>query len=138
MTFSPTVLFDAYILINSNNFSDHIQKIDVGITFEDLDATTMGQFAKVRRNGLQDGTGAITFLNDYQAANLDALMFAMAGGAPVPFEIRPTSSGRSTSNPAIIGNFLINSWKPIAGDVGKLVTVDVTYPTSGLTTRVTA
>lgn len=138
MALTPTVLFDAFVLINANNVSDHIQKIDPGFTFEDLDATTFGQTAHVRRNGLQDGSVAITFLNDFTAAQLDSIMWALAGGLPVPFEIRPTSSARSATNPAMIGNLLINAWKPISGDVGKLVTVDVTYPTSGLTTRVIA
>ncbi len=138
MALTPTVLFDAFVLINANNLSDHIQKIDPGFTFEDLDATTFGQTAHVRRNGLQDGSVAITFLNDFTAANLDAIMWGLAGGPPVPFEIRPTSAARSATNPAMIGNLLINSWKPISGDVGKLVVADVTYPTSGLTTRVIA
>jgi hypothetical protein len=138
MALTPTVLFDAFILINANNLSDHIQKIDPGFTFEDLDATAFGQTAHVRRNGLQDGSVAITFLNDFTAANLDAIMWPLAGGLPVSFEIRPTSAARSATNPAMIGNLLINSWKPISGDVGKLVTVDVSYPTSGLTTRVIA
>ena len=138
MTFSPTVLFDAFILINSNNLSDHAQKVGLNFQWEDLDATTFGQTAHVRRAGLQDGTLDITFLNDYQAANLDSIMFALAGGAPVAFEVRPTSSARSTSNPAYLGNIAILNWKPISGDVGKLVAVDVSFPTSGLSTRATA
>jgi hypothetical protein len=137
MTFTPTVLFDAYISINSNVVSDHGNKVQLNFDWEDLDATTFGQTAKVRRGGLQDGTVDISFLNDFVAANLDSIFFPL-GGTVVPYEIRPTSSARSTGNPAYIGNLFIKSWKPIGGDVGKLVQVDVSFPTSGLNTRVTA
>lgn len=137
MTFNPTVLFDAYISINSNVVSDHGNKVGVNVEVEDLDVTTFGQTAKVRKGGLQDGTIDISFINDFVAANLDSIFFALVGTV-VPFEIRATSSARSTSNPAYIGNILIKGWKPIGGDVGKVVQVDVSFPTSGATTRVTA
>jgi len=137
MTFNPTVLFDAYISINSNVVSDHGNKVGINVDVEDLDATTFGQTAKVRRGGLQDGTIDVSFLNDYVAANLDSIFFALVGSV-VPFEIRPTSSARSTGNPAYLGNILIKTWKPIGGDVGKLVQVDCSFPTSGLTTRATS
>lgn len=137
MTFNPTVLFDAYISINSNVVSDHGNKVTMNFTWEDLDATTFGQTAHVRRLGLQDGSLDISFLNDFVAANLDAIMFPL-GGTVVPYEIRPTSSARGTGNPAYLGNIAINGWKPVVGDVGKLVQVDCSFPTSGLNTRATS
>jgi hypothetical protein len=138
MALVPTVLTDAFLLINANNLSDHAQKVGCNFTFEDLDATTFGQTAHVRRAGLQDGSLDVSWLNDFQAANLDAIMWPLAGGAPVSFEVRATSAARSATNPAYIGNIVILQWKPISGDVGKLVTVDVSFPTSGLSTRVVA
>lgn len=137
MAFNPTVLFDAYISIAGNVVSDHGNKVTVNVSVGDEDATTFGQTAKVRRGGLQDGSIDVDFLNDFVAANLDSIFWSLLGTVAA-FEIRPTSGARSTSNPAYLGNILINGWKPISGDVGKLVAVSVSFPTSGLTTRATA
>lgn len=137
MALTPTVLTDAYISINSNVVSDHGNKVTLNVQVEELDATTFGQTAKVRRGGLQDGTIDVTFINDFVAANLDSIFFPLLGTV-VPFEIRPTSGARSTSNPAYTGNILIKEWKPVGGDVGKLVEVGVAFPTSGPTIRQTA
>lgn len=137
MTFTPTVLTDAYISINSNVVSDHGNKVEINVEVEDLDATTFGQTAKVRRGGLQDGSISISFLNDFVAANLDSIFWALIGQV-VAFEIRPTSSAVGTGNPKYTGSILIKEWKPIGGDVGKLVQVDVSFPTSGTTTRATS
>ena len=137
MTFTPTVLTDAYININGTVLSDHGNKVSINVSVEELDATTYGQTAKVRRGGLQDGTLDITFINDFVAANLDSIMWPLLGTV-VTFEIRPTSGARSTANPAYTGSVLIKEWKPIAGDVGKLAEVAVSFPTSGATIRQTS
>lgn len=134
---TPIVLTDAFVLINAQNLSAWMTKVELKIEYEDLDATTMGQNAHVRRAGLQDGTVGITFLVDETAAALDSIMWALQGQV-VPYEIRPTSAVRGTSNPAYLGNILVNAWTPISGDVGKLNTCDVSYGTSGLNTRATA
>lgn len=137
MTFTPTVLTDAYISIASNVVSDHGNKVEINVEVEDLDATTFGQTAKVRRGGLQDGSIGISFLNNFSASALDSIFYALLGTV-VAFEIRPTSSAVSTSNPKYTGSILIKEWKPVGGDVGKLVKVDVTFPTSGATSRATS
>lgn len=137
MALNPTVLTDAYISINANVISDHGNKVEIPVKVDDKDATTFGQTWKVRRGALKDGNLNITFLNDFVAANLDEIMWALVGQV-VPFEIRATSGAVSTSNPKYTGSILIQEWKPIVGKVGDLVEVDVSFPTSGTVTRATA
>lgn len=137
MTFTPTVLTDCLIIVNSQTLSDHANKAEIPFSTEDLDATTFGQTWHVRRGGLNDASLNLTWLNDFSASNLDSQIFALLGTV-VTFEIRPTSSARATTNPGYTGSVLINSWKPISADVGKLVTVDVSWPTSGAVSRQTS
>lgn len=137
MTFTPTVLTDAYISINSNVISDHGNEVEIDAKVEDKEATTFGQTWKVRRGGLKDGSLKLKFLNDFVAANLDEIMWGLLGTV-VAFEIRASSGTVTTSNPKYTGNILINEWKPVGGKVGDLVEVDVTFPTSGTVTRGTA
>lgn len=140
MTLTPTVFYDCYVDLASGTLvADHANKAELNCEIEDLDATTFGQTAHVRRGGLMDGTVGFTFLNDFTAANLDSIFWAwFIAKVPIAFEIRPTSSAVGTGNPKYTGQLLVKEWKPIGGDVGKLVTVSVSFPTSGVTTRATS
>lgn len=137
MALTPTVLTDAYISVNSNVISDHANKVEIPVTVEDLDTTTFGQTYKTRVGGLKDAQLNITLFDDYSAANLDSIFWPLLGTV-VTFEVRPTSGARSATNPAYTGSVLINSWKPVTGDVGKAVQLDVSFPTSGTVTRAVA
>jgi len=134
MALTPTVLIDAYILVNAVVISDHGNKVEIPFSLEALEDTTFGQQWKSRVGGLKDAALGMTLFNDYTAANLDSQIFALFGTV-VPFEIRPTSAARSATNPGYTGSVLVDSWKPVSGDVGKLVTVDVSWPTSGQVLR---
>jgi len=137
MALTPTVLTDAYISINANVVSDHGNKVTINAEVEELETTTFGQTWKTRVGGLKDGSIDISFIQDYVAANLDSIFWPLLGTV-VAFEIRPTSSAASTSNPKYTGSVLIIKWAPISGDVGKLAALDVSFPTTGTVTRATA
>lgn len=138
MTVSPTVLTNAFISIAGNDLSSFANKVTINVEYEDLDATTFGQTAHVRRAGLQDGSIDVDWLNDYTAATgVDAIVTALLGTV-VTFQIQPTSGSVTTSNPKWTGSILINKWSGVSGDVGKLATVSSSFPTSGVTTRGTS
>lgn len=137
MALTPTVLTDAYISINANVISDHGNKVELPIKFEEKDATAFGQTYKVRRGGLGDGNLNLTLLADYVAANLDSIIWPLIGSV-VPFEIRPTSAAVGTGNPKYTGSVLVAEWTPITGKVGDLVEVTVSWPTSGTVVRATS
>src|SRR5215467_9115056 len=134
MALTPTVLTDALIILNAVTISDHGNKVEIPFTVEDEESTAFGSGWRSFVGGLKSAQLNITFLNDFVAGNLDATTFALLGTV-VTFEIRPTSAARSTSNPAYTGSVLVDSWKPIAGDVGKLTTSDVSWPTTGVVLR---
>jgi hypothetical protein len=134
---TPTVLTDAFILINAGNVSDHGNKVEIPVTVQDKDSTTFGQSWVNRVGGLKDAQLSIDFLNDFVAAQLDSIFWPLLGTV-VTFEIRPTSAGRGTGNPAYTGSIFIKEWKPIAGKVGDLVSVSVSFPTSGTVLRQTS
>lgn len=137
MALTPTVLTDAYISINSNVVSDHGNKVGVNVSVVDLKTTAFGQTYEARVGGLKDGTIDVDFLNDFVAANLDAIFWPLLGTV-VAFEIRPTSAARSVGNPAYTGSILIKEWKPIVGSIGNLATTSLSFPTSGVVLRQTS
>lgn len=137
MALTPTVLTDAYISIASNVLSDHGNKVEIPIEVEEKETTAFGQTWKTRVGGLKDGNLNISFIQDFVAAQLDTIMWALLGTV-VAFEIRPTSGTVTTSNPKYTGSILIKEWKPVMGSVGDLATLDVSFPTSGTVTRGTS
>lgn len=137
MALTPTVLFDAFILINSVNVSDHGNKVELPISADEEDITAFGATWKARTGALKDASLNIDFINDFVNAQLDATMFALLGTVTT-FEVRPTSAARGTGNAAYTGSIFIKEWKPIVGNVGKLVMSSVSFPTSGPVLRQTA
>lgn len=140
MTFNPLVLTDAYISIDSNVIGENGNKLTGNFQIEDLDATTFGNGgAHARRGGLFDGSLDLTLFNNFDSGELDSIMWdLLMGRVPVDFEIRPTSGSVASSNPKYTGQLLVTKWSPITGDVGKLVQVDVSFPTSGIVSRTTS
>lgn len=137
MSLTPTVLFDAFILINAVNVSDHGNKVELPISVDEEDTTAFGQTWKARVGALKDASLNIDFINDFTNTQLDATMFALIGTVTT-FEVRPTSSARGTGNAAYTGSIFVKEWKPIVGNVGKLVISSVSLPTSGAVLRQTS
>lgn len=137
MALTPTVLFDAYISINSNVISDHGNKVELPFSADDEDITAFGQTWKGRTGGLKEASLNLDLINDFVNAQLDSIMFPLFGTV-VPFEVRPTSAARGTGNAAYTGSIYIKEWKPIVGNVGKLVVASVSFPTSGAVLRQTS
>jgi len=132
------VLKKVMVKINSVDRSDHVSKAEVDDNFEEKDVTTYGSSgAKEVLAGLESGTLAITFKNDYAAGDLDSSMWALRGMLTT-IDVWPDKTAVvSSANPRYSANILINAWKPIAGSVGDVAEVDVSFPVSGGWTRYT-
>lgn len=137
MSLTPTVLLDCVISINGNAISDHGNKVELPITAEALETTTFGQTYKTRVGGLKDAQLNVSLLNDFSTSNLDSIMFPLIGTV-VPFIVKTTSAATATSNPAYTGNIFIAQWAPLTGGVGALDALDMSFPTSGTISRLTA
>lgn len=134
------VLLASFVSLAGNNLSDHASKIELAVDVEDKDVTTFASAGwKEVLGGLASGTLGITFKQDYAAANVDATLWPLfLTRTPQAFEVRADNGIASTSNPKYTGSVLIKEWKPVMGSVGDLAEVDVSFPTSGAVTRLTA
>lgn len=131
---TPTVLLDAVIIIGGTTISEHGNKLELPVTVEVLETTAFGQTFKTRVGGLKDGQLSVTLFNDFSASNLDSLFWPWLGTNQT-FEVKPTSAARGATNPSYTGSILISQWTPITGSVGDLVSLDMSYPTSGVISR---
>jgi hypothetical protein len=130
-------LLDAYVLVNAVNMSTWCRSVSLPFESEDLDATTMGNTFRVRIGGLKDGSVDVTFVNSFAAAEVDPLLWPL-WNTLVAVEVRPTSAARSATNPAFLGNVLVNQVNPLDGGVGDLAERQISWPTSGTWTRAIA
>jgi len=89
--------------------------------------------------GLASGSLALTFKQDVAASQIDSIMWPLfLTRTPQTFEVRADSGSVGADNPSYSGNVLVKEWKPLAGSVGDVAEVEVTFPTSGAITRATS
>lgn len=132
------VLLDAQLSIANNDLTDHTAKIELSDEFEAKETTTFGSGgAEENLGGLEKFEAAITFKQDYDDNGLDEIMWALRRQV-VTFAARAKETAVSASNPQYSGSIVITKWVPIAGSVGDVGEVDVTYPGSGPLARATS
>lgn len=132
------VLLDAQLDINGTDLTEWVAKIELMDEFEDKDTTTFSSGgAKEVLGGLESGEIGITFKNDYTATKLDSIMWALRRTV-VTWKARADLDAVTTSNPQYSGSLLVNKWVPIAGSVGDVAEVDVSFPLSGPMARATS
>lgn len=132
------VLLNCYVEINAVDRSSSVSKVELDDQFEEKETTNFGSGgAKEVIGGLESGTIGITFKNDYAGGALDSAMWALRRSV-VTFKVRPEKDVVvSSANPQYSGSMLVNQWKPIAGSVGDVAEVDVSFPMSGIMSRST-
>lgn len=126
---------DAYLVVNSVNLSDHVKSVTATFDAALLDSTAMGDTWTENTPGLKSGSISVTFNDDFASGSVDATLWPLFGTSTT-FELRPTSSAVSATNPKWTGSVVVNQI-PVGGGVGELGAKSVTWPTTGTVTRAT-
>ena len=131
---SRLVLTNVHCKINNVDLSDHIASIEIAQSWDDVETTAFGDSGRTRVAGLQDSTITLDFHQDFAAGEVDATISPLVGGT-ASFYIVPDGTAVTATNPKYTGTVLITEWTPLAGSVGDLATVSVTWPVSGVVAR---
>ncbi len=131
------VLTDVKVTINSVNLSDHIASVTLTTDVNEVATTAFSETSISRVGGLKDNSIQIEFHQDYAASNVEATVYPLIGSTTTCV-VTPTSSAVSATNPSYTFSALVTSWSPVAGAVGDLATVSVTWPISGAITKATS
>ncbi len=132
-------LKDASLVLNSVDLSDHVAQVDLATSMAELDTTAMGDNWKNVIGGLREFAMGVTFQQDFAASEVDdTLWTAYNDDDGVTAVVKPTSGAVSATNPSFTGTVLVNDYKPVAGSVGDLAMVNVSWPGSGQLTRATS
>lgn len=129
-----TVLINPQVIINSVDLSNHIDQVELHVSFADVDTTAFGQTAKTRLAGLGDHKVTIDFQQDFAIGEVEQTIWPLLGTVTT-FTINEintsiTTAGTST-NPQYTGSILVNDWIPVGGKVGELQKSSISWPVSG-------
>lgn len=134
-----TVINDASVTVNAVDLSDHVKRVSVTRTFNEVDVSAMGDTDAQRLPGLGDGEITVTFLQDYASASVDATLWPLVGdGTGFTVVVKPDSGAVSVSNPSFTATCHLYDYTAIDAEVGTVTEVPVTMKTSGAITRATA
>lgn len=128
------VLTDVVVTLAGNTISDHVASVTLTTDVAEVTTTAFGDTAVKRVGGLKDNSVQFEFHQDFATSNLESIVYPLIGTVAA-ITVKPTSDAIATSNPEYQFNALISSWSPIAGAVGDLATVSVTWQISGEITK---
>ena len=124
------VLTDAVVLLDgassnpvSVDISDWVKSVTINYSADMLEDTAMGDTTHSKNPGLKDWSIDLEMYQDFVDNGLDEdIWTAMATGLSQNVEIKPASGARSATNPGYTGLCQIESYQPIAGAVGEMLT----------------
>lgn len=136
-----TVLTDAFVSVNGVTLSDHVSKVTIEDTRDQVDITAFGATNKAYTKGLGDAKVTLDFFQDFAAGKVHATLQPLIGSStPFTLEVRPTSAGRSATNPASLMSALLFNYNMLDGSVGDAAAMSaefvnaaqagMTYPTA--------
>lgn len=131
------VATDYKITINSTDFSNSLQSVNLTISADEVDTTTFGGGWKSVVGGLKSGSLQLNFFQDFGSSSVDTTLWPLLNTLATVV-ISPTSTAVSATNPAYTAICLVSQYQPFASTVGDIATLSVTWPTSGTVTRATA
>ena len=122
------VLKDASLVVNSINLSAYVSSITLDYAVDAVAADAMASTnGHVFLGGLQNNSLAVTLNQDFAASTVAATLDALIG-TTTTVVIKPTSAAVGATNPTYtISNAFLAATQPVAGSVGDLAQMSVTF-----------
>ena len=119
----------------ATDISGYISSITLSTTAAEVVTSAMGSSAVTRIQGMIDSSVTLELQQDYPT--IEKLFWdAFTAGTYVPMTVKPNGTAAAGStNPQYAFSVLPTSWTPVAGAIGDLATVSITYPISGAITK---
>jgi hypothetical protein len=119
----------------NTDISAYVRSITLSTTAAEVVTSAMGSSAVTRIQGMIDNSVTVELMQDYPT--IEKLFWdAFTAGTAVPMTVKPNgTAAASSSNPQYAFSVLPTSWSPVAGAIGDLAVVSITYPVSGAITK---
>lgn len=133
----PSIVFrNAMLQVNGVDLSASVQRLTLNYEAASLDETAMGNTARQMRGGLKSHGMDVTFFQKFSC--VDATLFGLVG-CQVCGDVRSCNACASAcTNISYQGTWLVQSYPPMGGAVGDLLTATVRFEPAGDLSRNTA
>lgn len=132
-----TVLIDPVVTVGGTALPK-VKAIEIKESAADLDDTSADDGGrKVHAAGLVDGTCRIMFNQGWGTNSSDELLSTKLG-QEVEIVARPKGSSTSATNPTYTFDILVLETTLMGGQIGDIMTDDITYPIQGAIVKTTA
>lgn len=130
---------DYSIVIDSVDLSDHLVSASLPLEQDSPESTAMGVGSREYLVGLKGATLDLEFRQNFDAAEVDATLWAIYDGdAAVTFVVKPTSGAVSATNPSYSGSVILTQYDPFGASVGDTANTSPTFQVTGVITRATS
>ena len=130
------VFKDAYVMVNTDDWSSYITDISFPLATAALNSTAMGDDSEEFTVGLKSSSFTLTLKQDAVDDGLNEQIYDIwNGAAAVAFVLKPNGDTTAATNPKFTGNCILTDWDPMAGSVGDLAKVTLNFQVSGDVTR---
>lgn len=130
-------LYNASVVINSVDLSDHVKMVRLSRSADALDMTAMGDTTKKSIGGLLGWECEIDFEQDYAAGKVDATLDPLIG-TTTTIVVKADAGSVSATNPSFTGTGLLTAYQPIGGTVGEGHMTQARFTSGGALTRATS
>jgi hypothetical protein len=121
------VLTDAAVTVNSVDLSDYVTAVTLNYEKDSVEVTAMGATGHKFTGGLQNISLDVTFNQDFAASQVAATLDALVGSTTTVV-VKPTSAAVGATNPSYtITDAFLAATQPVAGSVGDLATMSVSF-----------
>ena len=121
------VMTDASLTVNSVDLSTYVTSITLNYEKDSVEVTAMGSSGHIFTGGLQNISLDVTFNQDFAATKVAATLDALIG-TTTTVVVKPTSGAVSATNPSYtISNAFLAGTQPVAGSVGDLASMSVSF-----------
>jgi len=122
------------------DFTSFVQSVTLNIELDTPEATSMGDKDRVRLYGLRQWSMDVTFFQDFDSGSIDATLWDIINNDKfVTIWMKPfKDQAISQTNPQYSGKAVLPAHSPVAGSIGDVSTISVTFNSSGQLTRATS
>jgi hypothetical protein len=129
------------VKVGTTELTADIASVEVTETVDEIETTAFGQAARSRIAGLKDASVTLSFHQNYAAGKVADTLASFFGGTVNVAILPGTALSQGTASataPLYTIPVLCSQQTPVNGQVGDLVTFDVTWPAVGEITKSTA
>ena len=129
---------DAFVSIGGVDLSDHCIQAGCNYDADALDDTAMGDTTHSNKGGLKNWGMNFEFFQDYATGSVDLTLTTIVGTTTTCTVRAVSTGGVSATSPNYTGLGMVQSYNPIAGNVGDMAKCSVVIVPAGNISRATS